>query len=155
MKVNTYLIVTRYLISRTSDRRPYVTLGCNRGGVNKPRTKPVIDDEEEIQVKRWDPYGTKKCGYPFKLKGKQMAIVKIGKYSYTMGGTTMQQKNVIGDGNCGYRVVADFVFSDEHQWPELQINDECPIPPLHVQWIHYRSKRVSNWADSYYERIAD
>ncbi|KAI5663736.1 hypothetical protein M9H77_23059 [Catharanthus roseus] len=27
-------------------------------------------------------------------------------------------KNVIGDGNCGYRVVADFVFGDEHQWPE-------------------------------------
>ncbi|KAI5662810.1 hypothetical protein M9H77_22133 [Catharanthus roseus] len=24
-------------------------------------------------------------------------------------------KNVIGDGNCGYRVVADFVFGDEHQ----------------------------------------
>ncbi|KAI5650031.1 hypothetical protein M9H77_36036 [Catharanthus roseus] len=29
-------------------------------------------------------------------------------------------KNVIGDGNCGYRVVADFVFSDEHQWPEVR-----------------------------------
>ncbi|KAI5680629.1 hypothetical protein M9H77_01856 [Catharanthus roseus] len=27
-------------------------------------------------------------------------------------------KSVIGDGNCGYRVVVDFVFSDEHQWPE-------------------------------------
>ncbi|KAI5667008.1 hypothetical protein M9H77_16861 [Catharanthus roseus] len=29
-------------------------------------------------------------------------------------------KNVIGDGNCGYRVVADFVFGDEHQWPEVR-----------------------------------
>ncbi|KAI5648501.1 hypothetical protein M9H77_34506 [Catharanthus roseus] len=28
-------------------------------------------------------------------------------------------RNVIGDGNCGYRVVADFVFGDEHQWPEV------------------------------------
>ncbi|KAI5677561.1 hypothetical protein M9H77_08511 [Catharanthus roseus] len=27
-------------------------------------------------------------------------------------------KNVIGDGICSYRVVADFVFGDEHQWPE-------------------------------------
>ncbi|KAI5653161.1 hypothetical protein M9H77_30348 [Catharanthus roseus] len=27
-------------------------------------------------------------------------------------------ENVIGDGNCGYRVVADFVFGDEHQWSE-------------------------------------
>ncbi|KAI5678282.1 hypothetical protein M9H77_09232 [Catharanthus roseus] len=30
-------------------------------------------------------------------------------------------KNVIGDGNCGYRVVANFVFGDEHQWPERNV----------------------------------
>ncbi|KAI5668119.1 hypothetical protein M9H77_17972 [Catharanthus roseus] len=64
-------------------------------------------------------------------------------------------KNVIGDGICGYRVVADFLFGDEHQWPELQLNDMCPIPPLHVQWIHHRSEWVSNLADSYQHRIAD
>ncbi|KAI5657190.1 hypothetical protein M9H77_25983 [Catharanthus roseus] len=28
-------------------------------------------------------------------------------------------KNVIGDENYGYRVVADFMFGDEHQWPEV------------------------------------
>ncbi|KAI5677565.1 hypothetical protein M9H77_08515 [Catharanthus roseus] len=51
MKVNTYLIVTRYLRSRTSDRRPYITLDCERGGANKPRTKPRVDDkEEEVQA---------------------------------------------------------------------------------------------------------
>ncbi|KAI5661848.1 hypothetical protein M9H77_21171 [Catharanthus roseus] len=73
--MNTYLIVTRYLSSRTSDRRPYVTLGCERGGTNKTRTKPVVDDkEEEVQVKRRGHYGTKKCGCPFKLKGEQMTI---------------------------------------------------------------------------------
>ncbi|KAI5667699.1 hypothetical protein M9H77_17552 [Catharanthus roseus] len=63
--------------------------------------------------------------------------------------------NVIGDGNCGYRVVTDFVFGDEHQWPELEMHDGYPIPPLHVQWIHHHSDRVSNWADAYYDRIAD
>ncbi|KAI5671617.1 hypothetical protein M9H77_11981 [Catharanthus roseus] len=74
MKVNTYLIVTRYLRSRTSDRQPYVTFACERGGTNKSRTKPIVDDEEEeIPIKRQSPYGTKKCGCPFKLKGKQMA----------------------------------------------------------------------------------
>ncbi|KAI5649441.1 hypothetical protein M9H77_35446 [Catharanthus roseus] len=73
--VNTYLIVTQCLMSRTSDRQPYVTLGCDRGGTNKPRKKPVVDDEEEeVQVKRWGPYRTKKCGCPFKLKGEQMAM---------------------------------------------------------------------------------
>ncbi|KAI5680542.1 hypothetical protein M9H77_01769 [Catharanthus roseus] len=52
IKVNTYLIVTWYLKSRTSDRRPYVTLGCERGGANKPKKKPVVnDEEEEVQVK--------------------------------------------------------------------------------------------------------
>ncbi|KAI5654634.1 hypothetical protein M9H77_31821 [Catharanthus roseus] len=77
MKVNTYLIVTRYLSSRTSDRQPYVTLCCKRGGANKPRTNPVVDDEEEkVQVKRQGPYGTKKCGCSFKLKGEQMAIAQ-------------------------------------------------------------------------------
>ncbi|KAI5676097.1 hypothetical protein M9H77_07047 [Catharanthus roseus] len=46
-----------------------------RGGANLPRTKSIIDDEEEeVQVKWRGPYGTKKCGYPFKLKGKQMAM---------------------------------------------------------------------------------
>ncbi|KAI5680960.1 hypothetical protein M9H77_02187 [Catharanthus roseus] len=102
-------------------------------------------------------------------------------------GATMAE-NVIGDGNYGYRVVTDFVFGDEHQWPELgsttllplysysdcpggtlvigllieqqhfiqlQIHDGCPIPLLHLQWIHHRTERVCNWADSYQERIAD
>ncbi|KAI5681576.1 hypothetical protein M9H77_02804 [Catharanthus roseus] len=162
-------------------------------------------------------------------------------------------KNVIGNGNCGYWVVADFVFGDEHQWPEvrrrmlyelehttnvylsllgsaervyelvhrtqwqdgpaplehsletsdslyvianvfnlcviliaylgyttvlplysysnhpggtlvisllteqqhfIQMHDGCSIPPLHMQWIHHRSERVSTWADFYYDRIA-
>ncbi|KAI5664523.1 hypothetical protein M9H77_23846 [Catharanthus roseus] len=75
IKVNTYLIVTRYLRSRTSNRRPYVTLGCERRGANKPKKKPVVDDEEEeVQVKRRGPYGTKKCSCPFKLKGEQMTM---------------------------------------------------------------------------------
>ncbi|KAI5677445.1 hypothetical protein M9H77_08395 [Catharanthus roseus] len=75
MKVNMYLIITRYLSSRTSDRQTYIILGCEHGGANKPRTKPVVDDEEEeVQVKRRGPYETKKCGCPFKLKGEQMVI---------------------------------------------------------------------------------
>ncbi|KAI5649983.1 hypothetical protein M9H77_35988 [Catharanthus roseus] len=53
MKVNTYLNSTRYLRSRIFDRRPYVTLGCKRGGANKPRTKLKVDDEEEeVPIKR-------------------------------------------------------------------------------------------------------
>ncbi|KAI5674276.1 hypothetical protein M9H77_14640 [Catharanthus roseus] len=75
IKVNTYLIVSRHLSSRTSDRRPYVTLGCECRGANKPRKKPVVDyGEKEVPVKRRGPYGTKKCGCPFKLKGEQMTI---------------------------------------------------------------------------------
>ncbi|KAI5657182.1 hypothetical protein M9H77_25975 [Catharanthus roseus] len=93
IKVNTYLIVTRYLSSRTSDRRPYVTLGFERGGENKSRTKLGVDDkEEEVQVKRQGPYKTKKCGCPFKLKGEQMTtcenwqlFVYDGRHNHAIG----------------------------------------------------------------------
>ncbi|KAI5662782.1 hypothetical protein M9H77_22105 [Catharanthus roseus] len=33
----------------------------------------IDDEEEEIPKKKCGPYGTKKCGCPFKLKGEQMA----------------------------------------------------------------------------------
>ncbi|KAI5650614.1 hypothetical protein M9H77_36619 [Catharanthus roseus] len=62
MNAKTYLIITRYLRSRTADWRTYVTLACKRGG-----------SEEEVPKKRRGPYVTKKCGCPFKLKGEQMA----------------------------------------------------------------------------------
>ncbi|KAI5654035.1 hypothetical protein M9H77_31222 [Catharanthus roseus] len=63
--------------SRTADHRSYVTLACKHGGAIKKYTKPIVDDEEEeIPIKRRGPYGTKKCGCPFKLKGEQMAISK-------------------------------------------------------------------------------
>ncbi|KAI5678769.1 hypothetical protein M9H77_09719 [Catharanthus roseus] len=76
MKVSTYLIITRYLRSRTSDHRSYVTLACEGGGAIKSRTKQGVDDEEEeeeVPLKRQGPYGPKKWGFPFKLKGEQMA----------------------------------------------------------------------------------
>ncbi|KAI5662311.1 hypothetical protein M9H77_21634 [Catharanthus roseus] len=47
MKANTYLIINRYLKSRTSDRRPYVTLACKCGGAVKKNTKSMVDDEKE------------------------------------------------------------------------------------------------------------
>ncbi|KAI5680529.1 hypothetical protein M9H77_01756 [Catharanthus roseus] len=96
MKVNTYLIVTWYLRSRTSDRRPYFTLACEHGGANKLRMKPRVDDEEEeeeeVLIKRRGLYGTKKCGCPFKLKGKQIAtsenrqlFVHDGRHNHAIG----------------------------------------------------------------------
>ncbi|KAI5669409.1 hypothetical protein M9H77_19262 [Catharanthus roseus] len=48
-------------------------------------------------------------------------------------------KNVNGDGNCGYRVEADFVFGDEYQW--------------HEEYHH--SDQVSSWAEAYSDRIVD
>ncbi|KAI5683328.1 hypothetical protein M9H77_04556 [Catharanthus roseus] len=47
MKANTYLIINRYMKSRTSDHRPYVTLVYERGGAVKKNMKPIVDDEEE------------------------------------------------------------------------------------------------------------
>ncbi|KAI5675856.1 hypothetical protein M9H77_06806 [Catharanthus roseus] len=52
-----------------------IDLACECGGAIKSRTKPRVDneEEEEVPIERLDPYGTKKCGCPFKLKGEQMA----------------------------------------------------------------------------------
>ncbi|KAI5654530.1 hypothetical protein M9H77_31717 [Catharanthus roseus] len=47
------------------------------------------------------------------------------------------------------------LLTKQQHFIQLQMHDECLIPPLHVQWIYHRGKRVSNWEDSYYERIED
>ncbi|KAI5673391.1 hypothetical protein M9H77_13755 [Catharanthus roseus] len=49
-------------------------------------------------------------------------------------------------------LVIGFLTEERHF---IQLNNMCPIPLLHVQWIHHRSEWVSNWADSYQHRIAD
>ncbi|KAI5668605.1 hypothetical protein M9H77_18458 [Catharanthus roseus] len=78
MKASTYLIINRYQRSRTTNRRPYITLACECGGVVKKYKKPVVDDEEEeVPIKTWGPYKTKKYGCPFKLKGEQMATSEM------------------------------------------------------------------------------
>ncbi|KAI5682491.1 hypothetical protein M9H77_03719 [Catharanthus roseus] len=56
MKAKTYLIINRYQRSRAANRRPYVTLACERGGAVKKYTKSVVYyEEEEIPIKRWGP----------------------------------------------------------------------------------------------------
>ncbi|KAI5658659.1 hypothetical protein M9H77_27452 [Catharanthus roseus] len=77
MKVNTYLIVIRYLRSRTSDHRPYVIFTCEHGGANISRTKPRVNGEEEqVPIKRRGSYGTKNSQKLYnilaKLKKKMM-----------------------------------------------------------------------------------
>ncbi|KAI5657548.1 hypothetical protein M9H77_26341 [Catharanthus roseus] len=93
MKANTYLIITRYLRSRTSNCRPHITLDCEHGGTIKSRTKPRVDnEEEEVPTKRRGPYGTKKYGCLFKLKGEQMTtsenwqlFVHDGRHNHKIG----------------------------------------------------------------------
>ncbi|KAI5675576.1 hypothetical protein M9H77_06526 [Catharanthus roseus] len=59
MKANTYLIINRYKKSITSYRRPYVTLACEHRGAVRKNTKPIVDDEEEVPIKKRRPYRTK------------------------------------------------------------------------------------------------
>ncbi|KAI5654514.1 hypothetical protein M9H77_31701 [Catharanthus roseus] len=47
MNAKTYLIIIRYQRARTFDRRPYVTLACERGGSIRKYKKPIVNDEEE------------------------------------------------------------------------------------------------------------
>ncbi|KAI5668353.1 hypothetical protein M9H77_18206 [Catharanthus roseus] len=56
MNAKTYLIITRYQRSRTADRRPYVTLTCERRCSVKKYKKAIVDDEEEeVPKKRRGP----------------------------------------------------------------------------------------------------
>ncbi|KAI5659456.1 hypothetical protein M9H77_28249 [Catharanthus roseus] len=65
MKANTYLIINRYLKSRTSDRRPYVILACERGSALRKNTKPRVDDEEEeVPIKSGGLTGQKNSYVP-------------------------------------------------------------------------------------------
>ncbi|KAI5664427.1 hypothetical protein M9H77_23750 [Catharanthus roseus] len=124
MKVNTYLIVTWYLSSRTSDCQPYITLRCERGGANKPRTKSRVDDEEEeVQVKRQGPYGTKKCGCPFKLKGEQMAMWENWQLFVHDG----RHNHAIGLYNHGHDQVAKLT---EEQLIQTEQFRKSHVPPL-------------------------
>ncbi|KAI5675550.1 hypothetical protein M9H77_06500 [Catharanthus roseus] len=47
-----------------------------------------------------------------------------------------------------------YSYSNRPRGTLVQMHDECPITPLHVQWIHHRSERVNNWTVLYYEKIA-
>ncbi|KAI5678912.1 hypothetical protein M9H77_09862 [Catharanthus roseus] len=49
-------------------------------------------------------------------------------------------------------LVIGFMTEERHF---IQLNDMCLIPHLHVQWIHHRSEWVSNWENSYQQRIAN
>ncbi|KAI5652280.1 hypothetical protein M9H77_29467 [Catharanthus roseus] len=126
IKVNMYLIFTRYLSSRTFDRRPYVTLNCERGGANKPRKKPVVDDEEEeIQVKRQGPYGTKKCGCPFKLKGERMAMCENWQVFVHDG----RHNHAIGVYTHGYAPTAKLM---EEQLIQIEQFRKSHVPPCNI-----------------------
>ncbi|KAI5662017.1 hypothetical protein M9H77_21340 [Catharanthus roseus] len=70
-------------------------------------------------------------------------------------------KNIFGDGNCGSRVVANFLFGDENQCPEirrrmsydlhhhmnmymsLQMREGCLRPPMQVQWQYHQDPRMT------------
>ncbi|KAI5673942.1 hypothetical protein M9H77_14306 [Catharanthus roseus] len=87
---------------------------------------------------------------------------KIQKSSASSSGSGSRSRLGLGSGSgsrererdrhelLGVRVGVEGVAMDE-----LQMHDGCPIPLLHVQCIHHRSDRVSNWADAYYDNIAD
>lgn len=59
--------------------------------------KPIVDDEEEEKLPRKlrGPYETKKCNFPFQLKGKQSAIGEGWKLSVQDGRQNHQMSIII------------------------------------------------------------
>ncbi|KAI5663468.1 hypothetical protein M9H77_22791 [Catharanthus roseus] len=70
-----------------------------------------------------------------------------------LGSTTVLPLYLYSDRPGGTLVIDH--LTEQQYFIQLQLNDGCLIPPLHVQWIHHRTDRVSNWVDSYQNRIAD
>ncbi|KAI5655104.1 hypothetical protein M9H77_32291 [Catharanthus roseus] len=183
MKANIYLIINRYQRSRIADRRPYVTLACEGGGAVKKTPKPVVDDEEqEVPIKRRGPYGTKKCGCLFKLKGEQMAtsdnwkLFKIYNVVAKIKKNRMQGRNTVEEvlylsakWGLGSTTIlhlysnshspSETLFigylSEQQHFIQLQLRDGCPFPPLNVQWEFHRDIQLSGWEEPYSVQIAD
>ncbi|KAI5652625.1 hypothetical protein M9H77_29812 [Catharanthus roseus] len=85
------------------------------------------------------------------------------------GRSSLSTVNVVGDGNCGFRVVSNFLFGDENHWVgihrrmifdlrhhmRLQLVDGCPLLPLPVEWEYHRDMQVNGWATPYRNRMAN
>ncbi|KAI5656335.1 hypothetical protein M9H77_25128 [Catharanthus roseus] len=55
MKANTYFITNRYQRSRTVDRRPYVTLACERGGTAARLTEEQLKQPKQFRKSHVPP----------------------------------------------------------------------------------------------------
>ncbi|KAI5667535.1 hypothetical protein M9H77_17388 [Catharanthus roseus] len=121
--------------SRTADRRPYVTLACERRGSVKKYKKAIVDDEEEeVQKKKQGPYETKKCGCPFKLKEEQMAtneswqlFIHNGRHNY---------KVVVY--NYGHAQAARLTEEQLHQTEQFR---KSHVPPRNIL-LFFREQNV-------------
>ncbi|KAI5666235.1 hypothetical protein M9H77_16088 [Catharanthus roseus] len=113
-----YLIVTRYLRSRTSDHRPYVTLGCERGGANKPGKKPVVDDEEE------EVQGTK-CG--LRCQKIYNVVAKIKK-------NRMQGRNTVEEVLC-LSAIRDYTVFYRNREDSNMLSDIVVAHPTSIEML--------------------
>ncbi|KAK9927751.1 hypothetical protein M0R45_024920 [Rubus argutus] len=86
--LNGFVIVTLRSDNGKGNKRPRVTLGCERSG--EPDSRSSTEKERKNMYKRHT--GTKKCGCPFRLKGKKLAadddwqlIVVVGVHNHAAG----------------------------------------------------------------------
>ncbi|KAI5668815.1 hypothetical protein M9H77_18668 [Catharanthus roseus] len=75
---------------------------------------PLDLDHGPVRVLGRDPVGE---GDRHEILGERAEGATVAEVVYLL----CNWKNVIDDGNYGYRVVTDFVFSDEHQWPKRYV----------------------------------
>ncbi|KAI5654268.1 hypothetical protein M9H77_31455 [Catharanthus roseus] len=57
-------------------------------------------------------------------------------------------KNVKGHGSCEYRVVADFLFDDEHQWPEVRKRICFELEHMMTSTFYCLDKWNEHWLDT-------
>ncbi|KAK9284672.1 hypothetical protein L1049_023848 [Liquidambar formosana] len=59
-----------------------------------------------------------------------------------------ETKDVVADGNCGFRVIAEFAGLGQNKWSE----PGHPVPPIATKWQH-RLSVANGWKDAYTQRI--
>ncbi|KAI5675281.1 hypothetical protein M9H77_06231 [Catharanthus roseus] len=104
MNAKTYLIITRYQRSRTADRRPYITLACERGGSVKKYKKAIagrLTEEQLHQIEQFRKSHVPSCnilrflreqdvGYAVSAKKIYNVVVKI-KRNWMQGRNTVEE----------------------------------------------------------------
>ncbi|KAJ1401470.1 FAR1 DNA-binding domain [Sesbania bispinosa] len=122
-------------------RKTTLVLGCERSGTYKPYKKELTRNVT----------GTKKCGCPFRLRGRPVHTgdgwrlnVVCGYHNHDVA------ENLEGHAYAGRLTTDEFLT----HFVKVELKDGAPIPPTALQWRTSRLQDAEAWEFPYYKRMA-